>query len=205
VTRPIPTTSLFALLTNLKQLCNFDPASEQSSKLDALRTLLEALYQTTDKVIVFSQYVTTLEWLSQRLGDIEHDLYHGGLTAQMRDELVAKFEGSPGPRVFLMSLRAGGVGLNLQAASVVVLFDRWWNPAVEVQAIYRAHRFDRFRPLHAIRLLAHDTVEEKINQILGAKQAIFDEYVEQAPSAEVTPLTRAELLRILELRAAEID
>ena len=95
--------------------------------------------------------------------------------------------------------------MNLQSASVVVLFDRWWNPAVEVQAMYRAHRFDRARPLHVVRLLVHDTVEERINEILEMKQALFDEYVEQAPSAGVSVLTRGELLRILELRPGEVQ
>lgn len=201
--RPVSTTALFAMLTRLKQICNFDPASERSSKLDAVTTLIESLYQPTDKVIIFSQYVETLEWLAPRLSGIEHDLYHGGLAAQTRDCIVTKFEGSPGPRILLMSLRAGGVGLNLQSASVVVLFDRWWNPAVEVQAMYRAHRFDRARPLHVLRFLVHSTIEERINEILEAKQALFEEYVEQAPSADVRLLTRGELLRVLELRPGE--
>ena len=202
--RPVSTTALFALLTKLKQICNFEPASGRSSKLDTVTTLIESLYQPTDKVIIFSQYVKTLEWLAPRLGGIEHALYHGGLTAQTRDDILAKYEGLPGPRILLMSLRAGGLGLNLQSASVVVLFDRWWNPAVEVQAMYRAHRFDRARPLHVLRFLVHDTVEERINEILETKQALFDEYVEQAPSAEVPLLTKGELLRVLEARPGEI-
>lgn len=201
--RPVSTTALFALLTKLKQLCNFDPASGRSSKLDTVTTLIESLNQATDKVILFSQYVETLVWLAARLGGIEYDLYHGGLNNNTRDEIVARFENSPGPRILLMSLRAGGVGLNLQSASVVVLFDRWWNPAVEIQAIYRAHRFDRSRPLHVMRFLVYDTVEERINEILEAKQALFEEYVEQAPSAEIRLLTRGELLRVLELRPGE--
>jgi SNF2 family DNA or RNA helicase len=200
---PIATTALFALLTKLKQVCNYDPESGRSSKLEALDTLLESVTGPTDKVIVFSQYVETLSWLATRLGTMRTDLYHGGLSGEERDQIVHRFEHEDGPRVLLMSLRAGGVGLNLQSASVVVLFDRWWNPATEVQAMYRAHRFDRDRPLHVLRFLVHDTVEERIDAILNTKQALFDEFVEQAPSAAVRVLTRGDLLRVLELRSSE--
>ncbi len=203
--RPISTSALFALLTKLKQICNFDPVSGRSSKLDALMTVIESLSQPTDKIIIFSQYVVTLKWLADRLNGIEYELYHGGISEQARDEIISKFEGSPGPRILLMSLRAGGTGLNLPSASVVVLFDRWWNPAVEVQAIYRAHRFERSRPLQVIRFLVQDTIEDRISEILDAKQALFDEYVEGAPNADVPLLTRGELLRVLELRRGETE
>ena len=106
--------------------------------------------------------------------------------------------------LLLASLRAGGLGLNLQACSVVILFDRWWNPAVEVQAIFRAHRFDRSRPLHVFRFLVKDSVEERIAEILEAKRALFEEYIDRAPTAQVQQLTRGELLRILDIRVAEV-
>ena len=97
-----------------------------------------------------------------------------------------------------MSLRAGGVGLNLGGATHVVLFDRWWNPAVENQAIYRAHRFDREEPLHVVRFLIAETIEERIAEILGQKELLFDEVVETA-GAEARRLTRSELIHILEI------
>jgi SNF2 family DNA or RNA helicase len=200
---PVSTTALFALLTRLKQICNFDPASCQSSKLDAIATVIESLVGVDDKMLIFSQYVRTLEWLAPRLGQVAHEIYHGGLSPEERDQVLSRFEGSPGPRILLMSLRAGGLGLNLQSASIVVLFDRWWNPAVEVQAIYRAHRFDRTRPLHVLRLLVHDSIEERINEILTAKEELFEEYVEQAPVSDTRLLTRGDLLRILELTPSE--
>lgn len=203
--KPVSTAALFAVLTKLKQKCNFDSESGASAKLEALLTLLESVVGPNDKVILFSQYVETLRWLTDRLGDIPYEIYHGGLGADERDVIVQRFEKEPGPRILLMSLRAGGIGLNLQAASLVVLFDRWWNPAVEIQAIYRAHRFDRSRPLHVVRFLVNDTVEEQIDQILKTKQALFEEYVEQAPSAEVHLLTRGDLMRILALQTSEIN
>jgi SNF2 family DNA or RNA helicase len=167
--------------------------------------LLEGLCEPTDKVIVFSQYVGTLRWLSARIPELPRDIYHGGLSEAERDVVVRRFQNDSGPRVLLMSLRAGGVGLNLQAASAAVLFDRWWNPAVEEQAIQRAHRFGRTRPLHAIRFLVTDTIEERIAEVLREKQVLFEQYVDQAESATVEQLSRTELRRILGLTAADVD
>ncbi|CAG0945695.1 hypothetical protein ANRL1_02507 [Anaerolineae bacterium] len=195
----IPVTSLFALLTKLKQACNYDPKTNSSSKLELVRTIVESARGPLDKIIIFSQFVETLTWLGQQLDAIDCELYHGGLSLAERDEVIARFENAEGPRVLLMSLRAGGLGLNLEAASVVVLFDRWWNPAAEAQAISRAHRFARKRPLHAVRLLVKDSVEERIDKILRLKQELFDEYIENAPGPDVERLTKRELLRILEL------
>lgn len=203
--RPVSTAVLFGLITRLKQICNFEPESGKSAKLEALETLLEGISDDSGKVLVFSQYVETLKWLAEKVGDVPHEIYHGGLSQERRDEVVRQFEDEPGPRILLVSLRAGGLGLNLQAADLVVVFDRWWNPAVEIQAIHRAHRFGRKTPLHVVRFLVADTVEERINSILEAKQALFDHYVEQAPGAEVSPLTRAELLRALDLRPSEVN
>jgi SNF2 family DNA or RNA helicase len=203
--RTVSNANLFAILSKLKRLCNYEPVSGSSSKLDALSLVVESLSQASDKLIVFSQYVDSLKWLSERLGSIEIDIYHGGLSQSERDEIVSRFERDPGPRILLMSLRAGGLGLNLQAASTVVLFDRWWNPAVEIQAIYRAHRFDRNRPLHVFRYLVCDSVEERIDRILQSKQALFEEYVDNGPSAQPVGLTRDELLSILDIHRTELQ
>jgi len=203
--RPISNAKLFGLITRLKQICNFEHETGRSSKLEALETLLESVSDDGEKVIVFSQYVETLKWLADRIDTIPHDIYHGGLSQEGRDDVLRRFETKPGPRMLLVSLRAGGLGLNLQPADLVVLFDRWWNPAVEVQAIHRAHRFGRKTPLHAVKFLVVDTIEERINSILESKQALFDHYVEQAPGAEVPLLTRSELLRVLDLRPSEVN
>ena len=97
--RPVSGTSLFALLTKLRQMCDFDPVTGSSAKLEALRTFIDSLDQPTDKVIIFSQYVGTLEWLAPRLNGYDIDLYYGGLSAEERDEIVTEFEAAPGPRV----------------------------------------------------------------------------------------------------------
>jgi SNF2 family DNA or RNA helicase len=116
-----------------------------------------------------------------------------------RERTLSDFQNLDGPRVLLVSLKAGGVGLNLQAANVIVLFDRWWNPAVELQAIFRAHRFDRSSPLHVIRFTIRETVEEHIAAILVAKAQLFDEYVDSASTTEVVALSRQDLLSVIGL------
>src|SRR5262249_23612321 len=107
--RPVSTAVLFGLITKLKQICNFEPATGSSPKLDALETLLEGVADNGGKVIVFSQYVETLRWLAGKLGGIVHELYHGELSQEERDRVIQRFEAEPGPRLLLVSLKAGGL------------------------------------------------------------------------------------------------
>lgn len=199
-TKGISETALFAILTKLKQLCNFDPESGESAKLEALKLVVEGLSLPEDKLIVFSQYVETLQWISSRLDtQVPHEVFHGGLREDVKEAVIKRFKQETGPRVLLMSLRAGGLGLNLQEASSVLLFDRWWNPAIEDQAIHRAHRFGREKVLHALRFFVVDSVEGRIAEVLEKKQIIFEQYVESAESATMPVLSRDDLMRILEL------
>lgn len=202
---PVSDMALFALITRLKQLCNFEPQTRESVKLEALQVLLEECAGADDKVLVFSQYVETLRYISQELSDIPHELYYGEQSQEEKDAVLDRFKKEPGPRVLLMSLRAGGVGLNIQEASTVVLFDRWWNPAVENQAIQRAHRFGRERPLHVIRFLVAETIEERIEQVLKGKEADFESYIEGADNAVVKVFTREELRKVLELTVIDTE
>lgn len=191
--------NMLAMLTKLKQLCNYDPDSHESVKLDVVRSLLESIRNTKDKFLIFSQYVETLRWLSARI-DVPHEIYHGGLSSESRERVLAEFRNRPGPRGLLLSLRAGGVGLNLQEATTVVLFDRWWNPAVEYQAIHRAHRFGRQVPLQVVRFIVEDSVEERISEILHDKEGLFEDYIESAPGLRRPgELSDAELRTILDI------
>jgi len=192
-------TALFALITKLKQICNYEPKSNESIKWAALSEMLENLSEPDDKIIVFSQYVDTLKFISERMESFPHDLYTGQLSPELRQQVLERFRTQKGPRALLVSLRAGGVGLNIQEASTVVLFDRWWNPAVEDQAIQRAHRFGRERPLHVIRFLINDTIEKRINEILNEKRIDFEAYIENAENADIKMLTKEDLRRILNL------
>ena len=170
---------LLEVLTTLKQICNHLPDASTSVKLEALAVILDNAEATGSKAIVFSQYVTSLRWLQARLPNVTSHLFHGGLSEAERDVTLGRFRHGEGPSVLLMSLTAGSVGLNLQEADVVVLFDRWWNPAVEEQAVRRAYRFGRQRPLNIFRFKVRDTVEERIDDILRRKRALFEEYVEE--------------------------
>lgn len=194
---------LLALITKLKQICNLDPESGESAKLEALMLILENLSLPSDKILVFSQYVRTLRWLSGQLNGMPYRIFHGDLNEQNREETIRWFRECTGPCVLLMSLKAGGVGLNLPEASTVVMFDRWWNPAVENQAMQRAHRFGRLRPLHVVRFLISDTIEERIDTLLREKRNLFKNYVEGAENAEVAALSAGALWEILGLPPEE--
>lgn len=188
--------NLLSIITRLKMICNHDDETDESCKFRYLRLVLDSMYDEDDKVIVFSQYVSTLEKIQDLIDTHPVIMYHGGLNETQRDRAVKDFQSRRGPLVMLVSLRAGGVGLNLQQASKVVLFDRWWNPAVEDQAVARAHRFGRTGPLHVFRFLVVDTVEERIDDILDEKRELFDAYVEAAPLATAS---KSLMYRVLDL------
>lgn len=193
------TANLFAIITKLKQVCNYDRESGESAKLNVLMDLLDAQTADDDKIIVFSQYVDTLSWLAQKIEGIPLEIYHGGLSQLEREKVLDRFRNEPGPRCLFISLRAGGVGLNIQEASTVILFDRWWNPALENQAIQRAHRFGRERPLHVIRFIVLDTIEERISDILIEKQELFENYIETAANVDTPRFSKELLKQILEV------
>lgn len=165
-------------LMRLRQICChpalIDPrhADVPSAKMTALFYLLDQLREAGHKVLVFSQFTSMLDIIRKRLED--EKMPHFLLTGQTknRGELVHEFQSSREPCAFLLSLKAGGSGLNLTAASYVILYDPWWNPAVESQAIDRTHRIGQTNPVIAYRLLASNTVEEKIRRLQHQKQAL---------------------------------
>jgi SNF2 family DNA or RNA helicase len=190
---------LLAQITKLKLICNFEPDSGESCKLEALLTMIDSLNDDNDKIIIFSQYVKTLKRIRRSLVGLPVDIFHGELDYEARTRIITDFQNSSGPRILLVSLKAGGVGLNLGTASIVILFDRWWNPAIEDQAIQRAHRYGRKTPLHVIRFIVAETIEERIEEILKSKQLTFNNYIENAKIAEVEMLTYDEMIRIFGL------
>ena len=196
------TTVLLGLITRLKIICNFDASTNVSSKLDAFKTISEGAGESA-RILVFSQFVETLRWISDRL-ELSHDLLTGSMSIDEKQSVIDRFQNGLTPRCLLVSLRAGGVGLNLGEATHVVLFDRWWNPAVEFQAIYRAHRFERKTPLHVLRFLVLDTIEEQIAEILNRKKDLFDNVVESVDT-QAHRFTQEELMRILEITPKDIS
>ena len=155
-------------LMRLRQICChpglIDPKylKEESAKMESLFYLLDQLYEEGHKVLVFSQFVSMLDLIKARL-DLENRPYNY-LTGQTKDRKgeIERFQTTKDPSVFMLSLKAGGAGLNLTSASYVILYDPWWNPAVENQAIDRTHRIGQKNKVIAYRLLTRDTVEEKI-------------------------------------------
>jgi hypothetical protein len=168
-------------LLRLRQICchpalvDANLRQAESAKLSALVDLLDPLMEEGHKVLVFSQFVTMLDILREtvKARDWRH-FYLAGDTDN-RGELVKEFQNAKGAAVFLISLKAGGFGLNLTAASYVVLFDPWWNPAVEMQAIDRTHRIGQTSKVIAYRLLMKNSIEEKIRALQKTKAALAED------------------------------
>jgi SNF2 family DNA or RNA helicase len=191
---------VFELVLRLKQICNFDPATGESAKLERLAADLEEVAASGQKAIVFSQWVETLDTLGRRLRRFGTLEYHGQISQRKREAVIDQFRDDPKRHVLLISYGAGGVGLNLQFAGYVFLFDRWWNPAVEDQAINRAHRIGAAGPVTVTRFLTLDTIEERINQILEEKREIFDTIFSDTAPHRHSGLTQQEIFGLFKLR-----
>ncbi|MEU4250100.1 SNF2-related protein [Amycolatopsis sp. NPDC026612] len=175
------------LLTELKQICNH-PAqflkephgalTGRSGKLAAFEELLDVILDEGESVLVFSQYVQLCRLLERRLEDrgLPTELLSGESSPAKRQDMVDRFQAGEIP-VFLLSLKAGGVGLNLTRATHVIHYDRWWNPAVEDQATDRAYRIGQDRPVQVHRLIAEGTLEERIAQVLEKKRGLAESIV----------------------------
>lgn len=161
--------NLFAYLTKLREIC-LDPSlvvpdyKGGSSKLTVVKEIVKDASESGKKILLFSQFTSVLQKIEEdfKKEDISYLYLDGGTSAKDRVERVKKFNDDSNIKVFLISLKAGGVGLNLTSASVVIHFDPWWNPAVEDQATDRAHRFGQENKVEVIKLVAKDTIEEKI-------------------------------------------
>jgi SNF2 family DNA or RNA helicase len=166
-----------------------------SSKVERLIEALELAADEGHKALVFSQWTSLLDLIEPRLAASNLPFVRLDGSTRDRGEVVARFQADEGPPVMLISLKAGGVGLNLTAADHVFLCDPWWNPAVEAQAADRAHRIGQDKPVMVYRLVATDTVEERILSLQEHKRALFDAALGDAGAA--TGLTRDDLLALL--------
>jgi SNF2 family DNA or RNA helicase len=192
---------VFELVLRLKQICNFDPPSGDSSKFERLAADLDEVAASGRKAIVFSQWVTTLEQLAARLDpQLKPLFYHGRVAPRERERVLEEFRANRWRNLLLLSYGAGGVGLNLQFAEYVFLFDRWWNPAVEDQAINRAHRIGVAGPVTVTRFLAVDTIEERIDQVLREKRELVDAIFSDVEPARNLGLTQQEIFGLFQLR-----
>ncbi len=199
----VPYLPILALITRLKQVCDHPalvtggpPSPEASGKLQMLDELLDEALAAERQVVVFSQYVKMIELLARHLG--RRRIPHLVLTGQTRDRdrVVRRFNSGRHEPVLLASLLAGGVGIDLTAASVVIHYDRWWNPAKEDQATDRVHRIGQRRFVMVYKLLTADTIEERIDRLIRSKAELMETVV--APTeGMLRQLSRKELAELL--------
>jgi SNF2 family DNA or RNA helicase len=169
---------------------------ETSAKLDMLLPQLAELFDEGHKVLVFSQFTSFLAILREQLDKEKINYEYLDGQTQDRQARVEKFQNDPDCKLFLISLKAGGLGLNLTAAEYVYLLDPWWNPAVEAQAIDRAHRIGQSRQVFAYRLIAKDTVEEKVLALQNTKRDLADAII-NADNSLIRNLAKEDLELLL--------
>jgi SNF2 family DNA or RNA helicase len=198
--------NVLELIMRLKQICNFCPTTGQSAKFHDVRQRLRTLESEGHRALIFSQFTDGkhgVRAIASRLHSMQPLLYTGDLSSHEKDATIRKFKEHPEHKVLVLSLRAGGQGLNLQDASYVFHFDRWWNPAVERQAEDRAHRLGQTFPVHVYRYILEGTIEERIDHVLREKQLLFDELVDGVSLDLKSALTSEELFGLFGLRPPE--
>jgi SNF2 family DNA or RNA helicase len=196
---------IFALLTKLKQVCDhtelveeFSSGPGQSAKIEILDEILDEALDGGLQVVVFSQYVKMIEVLERHLD--RRKIKHLVLTGETRDRgrIIRRFNSEQHERVLLASLLAGGVGIDLTGASVVLHYDRWWNPAKENQATDRVHRIGQRRFVQVFKLITRNTIEERIDELIRTKVDLMERVV--APTEDVIgSLGRQEIVDLLDL------
>ena len=177
--------TIFSYLTTLRQLC-LDPSlvvenySGGSGKIDVALEIIKDDIENNHKILLFSQFTSVLDILGKELqkNKIEYLYLDGSTKAKDRLALVEEFNNSEKSKVFLISLKAGGTGLNLTSADVVIHFDPWWNPAAEEQATDRAHRMGQKNVVEVIKLIAKGTVEEKIITMQDEKKKLINDVID---------------------------
>ena len=203
---------VLALLTGLKQICNHpahylrQPGGKlrgRSEKLDLCDELLGTVLAESGSVLVFTQYVAMARLLERHFAaaSIPTLFLHGGTPVRAREQMVRDFQAGAAP-VFLLSLKAGGTGLNLTRADHVIHFDRWWNPAVEDQATDRAHRIGQSRAVQVHRLVIEGTIEERVGQLLERKRSLAESVLGSGEVA-LTELSNSELRDLVTLRSPD--
>jgi len=204
---------VLAAITALKQICNHPvayraddgPLDGRSGKLSRLEEIVEQVYAAGERVLVFTHFAEWGQKLADHLTkrfDIPVSCYHGGLSRGARDQQIAEFQALDGPGALVLSLKAGGTGLNLTNANHVVLYDRWWNPAVEDQARDRAWRIGQTKTVIAHRLVCPGTVDERVEEVVAGKRHIADLVLPK--SSSLGDLDPTQLQAALGLRTDEL-
>jgi superfamily II DNA or RNA helicase len=202
--------TILASLLRFKQICNHPSqllgdnvwATDASGKFSRLGEICEPIAARQDKVLVFTQFREMCDPLATYLSQIfgrEGLVLHGSVPVKKRKELVDAFQDEAGPPFFVLSLKAGGTGLNLTAASHVIHFDRWWNPAVENQATDRAFRIGQKKNVLVHKFVCRGTIEERIDGLIESKRALFDAVIEGGEELRITELSNEELMSLVRL------
>ena len=197
---------VFELVLRLKQISNYDPLTGESSKLERLCADMEEIAASGGKAILFSQWTRTLDWIDnqirERVENCNPLIYHGGVPTKQREPILDRFKHDPDAHLLLMSYGTGAVGLNLQFAGYVFLFDRWWNPAVEDQAINRAHRIGCKSQVIVTKFICKDTVEERIDKVLRQKRELFAAILGEGGDGNASlSLNASEIFGLFDLKA----
>ncbi len=206
--------NILALITSLKQICDHpavflkqsSPVGGRSGKLARVTEMLEEVVAEREAALVFTQYVTMGRLLKEHLAEalgVEPIFLHGGTTRASRDRMVERFQQEDGPAIFILSLRAGGTGLNLTRATHVFHFDRWWNPAVEDQATDRTHRIGQTKKVMVHALTVSGTLEERIADLLERKRDLAERIV-GAGEGWITELSDRELKDLVSLSTENV-
>ncbi|WP_419885624.1 DEAD/DEAH box helicase [Paenibacillus sp. B-A-8] len=199
-------------LTKLKQICNHPqlfrkeegrgPRNEHSGKMEVMFEILDSIAEVGESALIFTQYVAMGELLvsklTKRYGTAPLFL-HGGIPKRERDEMVHDFQEGKGPSFFVLSLKAGGVGLNLTRANHVIHYDRWWNPAVENQATDRAFRIGQDKNVQVHKLICQGTLEERIDELIERKKNLSEQVVGSGETW-LTEMSNHELKELIELQ-----
>jgi hypothetical protein len=194
--------NVLALIMKLKQICNFCPVDGGSVKFDDVFERLNILISEGYRALIFSQFTDSTygaHAIASRLEEYSPLLFTGDLSPTQRDSVIRNFKENHDHKVLILSLRAGGQGLNLQDASYVFHFDRWWNPAVEHQAEGRVHRLGQIFPVNVYKYIIEATIEERIEKILSEKQLLFDELVDSVSIDLKAKLSSEELFGLFGL------
>ena len=203
---------ILAAITKLKQICNHPDeylgqdafAPEESGKFTMLRDLCETIYEKRERVLVFTQYREVIDALSRYLASIFGRpglTLHGGTPVKKRAELVEQFNGNEYVPFMILSVKAGGTGLNLTSANHVIHFDRWWNPAVENQATDRAFRIGQQKNVIVHKLVSTGTIEEKIDAMINSKKDLAENVIGSGGENWITELSDQEVLSLMRLEA----
>jgi non-specific serine/threonine protein kinase len=190
-------------MLRLRQLCLFPGLLDKrfnsvpSAKFDHFRELMEDILSEEHKVLVFSQFVEVLKIIREYFDEevIDYSYIDGSVNIKTREKMVKTFQEDEDRRVFLLSLKAGGVALNLTAADYVIIFDPWWNPAVEAQAIDRSHRIGQTKKVLAYRMVMEDSIEEKMLQLQEDKKALVENLI-TSDSKTFKNLKKKDILRL---------